>query len=232
MQSPITVITGTRTGIGRYLAEHYLDHGHLVVGCSRSEADLDHERYRHHLLDVADEAAVMQLFHRLRDAFGRVDNLVNNAGVAAMNHALLTPKDSLERVLNTNLVGTFLCSREAAKLMRLGRYGRIVNFVTVALPLKLEGEAAYVASKAGVLGLTQVMARELAGFGITVNAVGPTPVDTDLIRAIPQPKIDALLAKQAVQRLGTFEDVSNVVDFFLQEQSSMVTGQCIYLGGV
>jgi 3-oxoacyl-[acyl-carrier protein] reductase len=232
MDQPITVITGTRTGIGRYLAEHYLGQGHVVIGCSRSESDLEHKSYQHHELDVADEDAVGRLFLGLRDHFGRVDNLVNNAGVASMNHALLTPVGALQRVLNTNLVGSFLFCREAAKIMRRERYGRIVNFVTVAIPLKLEGEAAYVASKGGVLALTEVLAREFGGFGITVNAVGPTPIETDLIRSVPRQKIEALIARQAIRRLGTFEDVSNVVDFFLRGESSMITGQCVYLGGV
>ena len=103
---------------------------------------------------------------------------------------------------------------------------------TVATPLRLEGEAIYAASKAAVLNLTQVLARELAPLGITVNAVGPTPVKTDLIRSVPQDKLDALLARQAIPRFGEPEDVINVVDFFLQRSSGFVTGQNSYLGGV
>jgi len=129
-------------------------------------------------------------------------------------------------------VGTFLFSREAAKLMKANGYGRIVNLTTVAVPLKLEGEAIYVASKAAVLSLTQVLARELAEFGITVNAVGPVPIDTDLIRGVPKDKIDRLLARQAIPRLGTFEDVANIIDFYLKRESDFVTGQNLYLGGV
>jgi 3-oxoacyl-[acyl-carrier protein] reductase len=110
--------------------------------------------------------------------------------------------------------------------------GRIVNFSTVAVPFALEGEAAYVASKAGVVGLTQVLARELGPYGITVNAVGPTPIETDLIRAVPQDKIQSLLRRQAISRLGTFGDVANVVDFFLRPESEFVSGQTVYLGGV
>jgi 3-oxoacyl-[acyl-carrier protein] reductase len=116
--------------------------------------------------------------------------------------------------------------------MQKRRYGRIVNFTTVAVPLKLAGEAIYAASKAAVESLTHVLARELADFGITVNAIGPVPIETDLIRSVPREKIDRLVSQQAIPRLGTFEDVANVVDFFLQERSSMVTGQTVYLGGV
>ena len=231
MGSPITLITGTRKGIGRYLAQHYLDAGHHVVGCSRKEPDWQHDNYVHHMLDVAEEKSVQQMFSAVRKQFGGVDNLVNNAGIASMNHSLLTPASTVSRVLKTNVLGAFLFCREAAKLMKKRRYGRIVNFTTVAVPLKLEGEAAYVASKSAVQALTEVLAREYGDFGITVNAIGPTPVDTDLIQAVPQDKIDNLVRRQAIQRRGTYADVANVVDFFLRRESDFITGQTLYLGG-
>jgi 3-oxoacyl-[acyl-carrier protein] reductase len=232
MAEPVTLITGTRKGIGRHLAEHYLARGHRVVGCSRQPADLDHPNYRHVLADVIDESAVKGLFMELRRDFGRLDHLINNAGIASMNHSLLTPLETVRRVMDTNLAGAFLFAREAAKIMQKARFGRIVNFTTVAVPLHLEGEAAYVASKAAVEALTRVMARELAEFGVTVNAVGPVPIETDLIRAVPKAKIDGLVARQAIRRLGRLEDVSNVVDFFLRPESEFITGQVLYLGGV
>lgn len=232
MDKQVTLITGTRKGLGRSLSEHYLAKGHCVVGCSREPSDLEHERYRHFLADVIDEVAVKKIFSYLRKEHDGLDNLVNNAGIASMNHTLLTPLSTVDAIFDTNVKGTFLFCREAARLMQKRKYGRIVNMTTVATPLRLEGEAIYAASKAAVLNLTQVLARELAPLGITVNAVGPTPVKTDLIRSVPQDKLDALLARQAIPRFGEPEDVINVVDFFLQRSSGFVTGQNIYLGGV
>ena len=141
-------------------------------------------------------------------------------------------KKFVRKIFDCNFFGTFFFLREAAKIMQRAGSGRIVNFTTVAVPLDLEGEALYAASKAAVESLTRVASRELADFGVTVNAVGPTPVKTDLIRQVPKDKIEALLARQAIRKFGEMEDIANVVEFFLSEQSSFVTGQTIYLGGV
>ncbi|MCX6545059.1 MAG: SDR family NAD(P)-dependent oxidoreductase [Acidobacteria bacterium] len=232
MEPRVMLITGARKGIGRYLAEYYSTQGYHVVGCSRQDSDFAHANYEHSCLDVADEGRAQDLFSAIRTNHGRLDVLLNVAGIAAMNHILTTPTSSLHKILDTNVVGTFLFCREGARLMQKRRYGRIVNFTTVAVPLKLAGESAYAASKAAVLTLTQVMAKELADFGITANAVGPNPISTDLIAAVPKPKLDALVNMQAVKRLGALEDVSNVVDFFIKPESGMITGQVIYLGGI
>jgi len=228
----IVLVTGSRKGIGRALAEHFLAKGAFVEGCSRGDADWSHERYRHHLVDVADEAAVRRMINDIRKRHKRLDIAINSAAVASMNHCLLTPASALDRMMETNVRGTFVVSREAAKLMQRNRYGRIINIGSIATPLALEGEAAYAASKAAIVTLTRVMARELAEFGITCNVVGPTPIDTDLIRGVPKSKIDAIVERQAIKRLGTFKDVAQVVDFFADRSSDYVTGQVIYLGGI
>lgn len=232
MTAPVTLITGTRKGIGRFLAEHYLQQGHQVVGCSRNACDLDHQSYTHHELDVADEKAVQKMFAAIRKQHGRLDHVINNAGTASMNHSLLTPGSTVEKLLNTNFVGTFFFCREAAKLMKKHKSGRIVNFTTVAVPLNLEGEAIYVSSKAAVEALTRVLAQEFGSLGVTLNSIGPVPVKTDLIRSVPADKIEQLINRQAIKRFGSYEDVLNVVDFYLQPGSDFITGQTIYLGGV
>ncbi|MFC3095074.1 SDR family oxidoreductase [Alteromonas sediminis] len=230
--TPIYLITGTSKGIGEALANYYLQQGVIVVGCSRSHSNIEHESYYHHSVDVTDEQSVKHLFTWVRKTFGRLDVLINNAGIAAMNHAILTPASSVERILQTNVLASFICCREAAKIMKKKAFGRIVNFSTVAVPLNLEGEAAYAASKSGVETLTRVLAREFAEFNITVNAVGPTPIQTELIKNVGDDKINALLARQTLKRMGTFDDVINVVNFFVDEKSDFISAQVVYLGGV
>jgi 3-oxoacyl-[acyl-carrier protein] reductase len=231
--SDVMIITGTRKGIGRYLVDHYLAKGYVVAGCSREAFEEPcPDNYHHYLADVADEKAMIDMVRDVQKRFGGIAALVNNAGIASMNHLLLTPLSTVSRVFSTNVFGTFVGMREVAKVMIKARYGRIVNFATVATPLNLEGEAAYAASKAAVESLTRVAAREFAPFNVTVNAVGPTPVMTDLIRTVPKQKMDALIATQAIRRMGEHRDIANVIDFFLARESDFITGQTIYLGGI
>jgi 3-oxoacyl-[acyl-carrier protein] reductase len=228
----VVLVTGARKGIGRFLAEHFGRRGALVVGCSRKAADWSCDNVVHRAADVTKEAEVRELVSAIQREFGRLDITINNAGVASMNHSLLTPASTVERILTTNFTGTFLVSRESAKLMQRRRYGRIVNLTSVAVPLNLEGEAVYASSKSAVETLTRILAHELGELGITCNAVGPSPIETDLIRGVPADKIDRITHRLAVKRLGRYEDVGNVVDFFVRRESDFVTGQVVYLGGV
>jgi 3-oxoacyl-[acyl-carrier protein] reductase len=231
-QQGVMLITGTRKGIGRYLVEYYIQRGWIIYGCSREPADFTYDDYYHFCLSVSDEDKVKDMFAEIGRREGRLDVLINNAGVASMNHVILTPLSTVHRVLNTNVVGTFLFTREASKLMMKRKWGRIVNFATVATAMKLQGEAIYASSKAAICSLTEIMARELGDLGITVNAVGPTPTKTDLIKSVPKEKIDRLLEQQAVHRFGEFADITNVIDFFIRPESDFITGQVIYLGGI
>ena len=227
------LITGSRKGIGRFLSETFLERGYQVFGCSRGDTDLEHEFYQHFKCDVTNETAVIKLIRSIGKSHGGIDILINNAGIASMNHILSTPASTVKHLMDTNFTGTVLFCREVAKLMvRKKNNGKIVNFSTVASPLNLDGEAIYASSKAAVQKFSQVAAKEFAPFGITVNCIGPTPIKTDLIKAVPKDKIDVLLNSQAIKRLGLKADVLNVIDFFLSDKSDFITGQTIYLGGI
>ena len=232
MEPKVFIITGTSKGIGRELSEYYLNLGHLVIGCSRGISNLQHAGYSHFTLDVSDEKAVKNMVRETINKHGCINVLINNAGVASMNPIILTPYKTAVNIFNTNFFGSFLFMREVGKAMIRQKKGRIVNFSTVATPLRLEGEAIYAASKASIVSLTEIAARELAPYFITVNAIGPTPTPTDLIKSVPRDKMDALLNQQAIKRLGTIQDISNVINFFIDDKSDFITGQTIYLGGV
>jgi len=228
----VIVITGTSKGIGKAIANYYLEQNHTVLGCSRGECFINHPNYRHFSLEVSNEKAVVSMIRAAKREFGKIDLLINNAGMASMNHLITTSVQSVEKLFNTNFLGTFLFIREVSKVMMKHKKGQIVNFSTIATPLKLEGEAIYAASKAAVENLTQTASKELAPFNITVNAIGPTPIQTDLIKAVPKNKIEELLNKQTIKRFGTFEDIINVIEFFTDDKSHFITGQIVYLGGV
>jgi 3-oxoacyl-[acyl-carrier protein] reductase len=228
----VVLITGTRKGIGRSLAEHYAAQGYLVEGCSRGEADWEAENYTHHQCDITNEAEVKRLISGIAKRHQRLDIVINNAAIATMNHVLLTPAETANRMFEVNVTGTMIVCRDAAKVMVRRRYGRIINFTTIVAPIALAGEAIYAASKSAVVTLTKILAFELGPWGITCNAFGATPISTDMIRGVPQEKIDAVVNNLAIKRLGSYEDCANVCDFFVRPESDNITGQVLYLGGI
>ena len=187
---PTALITGTSQGLGRALAERLLADGWTVHGFARGKQALAHERFTAHAVDVTDEAAVRAAVATIAES-GRIDLLINNAAAASLNAFLLTPGSVAENLMRVNYLGTFHCLQAVGKVMVRQRGGLVVNLTTVAVPLALEGEAAYVASKAAVEALTKVTAKEFATQGVRVVALGFGPVDTRLTRAVPK----AMLAK-------------------------------------
>lgn len=230
--STVVVVTGTRKGLGRDLCLYYLDKGFIVAGCSRGEGTISHANYTHYSLDVSEEKKAVGMVRDVFRKHGKIDVLINNAGIASMNPIPLNPATTAARIMNTNFIGTFIFLREVGKIMLKNKYGRIVNFTTVATPLNLEGESLYAASKAAIESLTKVAAKEFGSSGITVNAIGPTPIPTDLIKNVPKDKMEALLSQQAIKRFGNVADLAHAIDFFIDEKSEFITGQVIYLGGV
>jgi 3-oxoacyl-[acyl-carrier protein] reductase len=230
--SKVALITGTRKGIGQALARHLLSRGWIVAGCSRRKAEIKSANYHHFCLDITDEKAVVDMVRQIKRKIAPIYALINNAGIASMNHILLTPTQTCNSIFETNVTGSFTILRECAKQMKRQKEGRIINISSVAAPLNIPGEAIYAASKAAIESLTRTAARELGPFGITVNAIGPTPIDTHLISTVPQETIEKLIDRQAIQRIGTTADVANCADFFLRTESSFITGQTLYLGGI
>jgi 3-oxoacyl-[acyl-carrier protein] reductase len=226
------LITGASRGLGRALAEHFLDQGAQVLGCSRGQAAVERERYVHVQADVTDASDVRRLLVEVRGRLGGLDALINNAGIGRMLPVALTPLETAKSVMETNFLGTFLVTHGAIRLLSKSPCGRIVNFSSVAVPLRLAGEAVYAAAKAAVESFTRVLAKEVGPLGITCNAIGPSPIRTDLLRNVPEDKLQALIDQQAIHQWAESQDVANVVDFFLRPESRMVTGQVLYLGGL
>ena len=227
----VALITGTSRGLGQTIAERFLAQGATVVGLSRGEAAINHERYIHLEADVTDEQASTNAVRAAFDVTKRLDVVVNNAGAAAMNPVLLTPGSLVERLIRINYEATFWISRDAARLMQRRSYGRIINISSVAVPMALEGEAAYAAAKSAIETFSRIFAREIAAFGITCNVVAPAPVPTDLIRGVPPAAIDALTRRLALGRTCTPDEVAYAVEMLARPESSGITGQVIYLGG-
>lgn len=231
-ENSVVLITGTRTGLGRSLAEHYLRLGAQVFGCSRTAGELQHERFTELLVDVANESDVKQMFQKVRKQAGGLDALINNAGVFAAGPSLLTSSATVQNTLNTNVLGTFLCGREAVPLMQKRGGGRIVNLSSISVPLAPAGVGIYSASKAAVEQLTRVAAKELAPFKITVNAVGCPPIEqTGMAESLPEKALRETLEQTSIKRMVTPVEVAHAIDFFLAKASAAVTGQTLHLGG-
>src|SRR5262245_41552283 len=226
------LITGGSRGLGLALARHCLARGDLVTTCGRGKvATLEPGRHRHAVTDLMQPTDVDALFSGIRAEVGYLDALINNAAIASMNAVALTPVETIQRIMRTNVEAVMLTTRAAIRLLRHSEAGRIINVSTVAVPLRLPGEAIYAASKSAVEIFTRIAAREVGEFGVTCNAVGPSPIRTDLVAGVDQGKLDRLITDQPIRRWATVEDFINVVDFFLSRASGMVTGQVVYLGG-
>ena len=231
-KKPVILITGTRKGIGRYLAEYYVERGSQVIGCSRGQVDLRREGYQHFCLDVCNESEVKKMLRAVRKAYGRLDVLINNAGVnLSLAPMLLVSYESALKTMEINVLGTFLMSRESAKIMMKNSFGRIINVGSMAVRHEVKGEALYTASKAAIISFTRVIAKELYGHGITCNVIAPSAIQTALMETIDENSLNDILRRNAIPALGKMEDISNVIDWLIKPESQSITGQVIYLGG-
>jgi 3-oxoacyl-[acyl-carrier protein] reductase len=230
-ERPVMAVTGTSKGLGLGLAEYFAVHGYRVAGCSRSPATLESEAYFHTLVDIGDEKQVRDWVRLVKRTYGRLDVMVCNAGLAPAAMLLtMTPAEVLESVMRTNVNGTYYVCREAAKMMMLQRYGRIITVSSMAVGLHEEGTSAYAASKSAVVELTKILAKELVPFGITCNVLAPSMYLTGAVEALGEAVVARALEKLTIKRVLTIDEICNVISFFAAPESGCITGQVLHMG--
>ena len=241
MEGKVALVTGGSRGIGRAVCLELARQGAAVAvnyAGSQQAAQETVEACRAlgaqaeaFQADVSDAAACEGLVQAVKDRFGRLDVLVNNAGVTRDGLLMTAKEEDFDRVLDTNLKGAYFCMKAAAKIMLRQKYGRIVNLSSIVGLRGNPGQTGYAASKAGILGLTKAAAKELASRNITVNAVAPGFIETDMTAAIPEKAREAMLAAIPMARPGQPEEVARTVGFFAQEDTGYVTGQVLCVDG-
>ena len=237
LENKIAFVTGAAQGMGAAIVRRFVAEGALVYAAdinveavNTSVADLG-GRARAVVCNVMDERSVQTAMQRVADESGCLDILVNNAGTGSVDSFLDTTAENWDRVLNVNLKGTFLCAREAARLMVTSKTaGTIINFSSTGA-VTGEGPSHYVASKAGVMGLTRSLARELAPNRIRVNTIVPGPTDTPMMTGIPDEWMQAMIAAVPLGRLGQPDEIARAVVFLASDDASFVTGQNIAING-
>ncbi|TWJ19632.1 3-oxoacyl-[acyl-carrier-protein] reductase [Geobacter argillaceus] len=240
VQGKVALVTGASRGIGRAVALRLAAEGASVVVTATSQEAA--QKTADEIIaaggkalavkvdvTVADEVAA--LMARTVETFGRLDVLVNNAGITRDGLLMRMKESDWQAVIDTNLRGTFLCTREASKLMTKARFGRIINISSVVGLMGNAGQANYCASKAGIDGLTRAVAKELARRNVTVNSVAPGFIETDMTEALPEKTREALHQQIPLERLGSVDDVANAVLFFASDLSGYITGEVLSVNG-
>jgi 3-oxoacyl-[acyl-carrier protein] reductase len=240
LQGKVALVTGASRGIGRAVALAFARQGADVALAARNPAPAEDVAAeirglgRKALalgLDVSDFAAVEEAAGRIEGDLGKVSILVNNAGITRDQLLLRMKPEDWSEVLRVNLDGTFHCTKVFCRDMMKARWGRIINVSSVVGVLGNAGQANYAASKAGILGFTRSVARELAGRGVTANAVAPGYIETAMTEALPENAKQALMGSIPLGRLGSPEDVAALVAFLAGDDAAYITGQVIHVDG-
>lgn len=240
LKGQFAIITGGTRGIGKAIAENLAVRGVNVAITGRNIEPADEvvsslANYGVKAIgvrmNVAESKDVEKGFEKIRKEFPRIDILVNNAGITRDNLLLRMKEEAWDEVIDTNLKGVFLCTKEVIKDMAKQRYGRIVNITSVAAFMGNPGQANYSASKAGIVGFTKTVAKEYASRGITVNAISPGFIKTSMTDVLPEDLKEEMKKLIPLGRFGTVEDVANAVIFLVLPESGYITGQVIHVNG-
>lgn len=233
MQDGRILITGASRGLGRGLVERLLAAGAIVSGCSRQASDLEHPNYTHFVVDIGDEASVVAMFKEIAALKVPLTLLINNAGVSQASLGILTRAANAEDIVRTNLLGTFFVSREALKLMQRQKYGRVVNFSSINVPLGSAGSSLYNASKAGVEAFSSVLARECGNADITINTLGLSLVNNSgMLEALGEKAVSAKQSNMLKPKVLEVDEILHAVNFFASPLARNMTCQTIYFGGL
>jgi 3-oxoacyl-[acyl-carrier protein] reductase len=240
LSGKVSLVTGASRGIGRAIAKALAVEGATVVLAARDTARLEEAvreirtaggKAESVSLEVGERASVEAAFESILKAHGRLDHLVNNAGVTRDNLLLRMKDEEWQQVLATNLTGTFLCTQAALRPMLKQRSGRIVNITSVVGLAGNAGQANYAASKAGIVGFTKSVAREVASRSITVNAIAPGFIETDMTAAMTEKAREAVVSGVPMGRVGRAEEVAGAVVFLCSDAAAYVTGQVLGVDG-
>ena len=223
------IVTGASRGLGQAITERLLESGEDVIGLARNTNGLNINAIK---CDVSDYASVKNASKEVKRMKKPVKAFINAAGVASMNLAVTTDESTVQKLIQTNLVGTIYCCQLFAPIMLRQKQGSFINFSTIAVALALKGESVYAASKAGVESFSRTFAREMADFNVRVNCIAPGPIRTDLLRGITDTQIEKITSQQVIQKQFKKSDVCDLVELLLDEKAASLSGQVLNIGGV
>ena len=240
MSSQIAVVTGASRGIGRAIAMRLANDGHTVVGTATTEGGAEAIakaivetglKGAGKVLDVADAGSVESFIKQVSDEFGAPTILVNNAGITRDNLLMRMKDEDWDAIIQTNLTSVYRLSKAVLRGMTKARFGRIVNITSVVGATGNAGQANYAAAKAGVIGFTKSLAKEVGSRNITVNAVAPGFIDTDMTRSLPEEHKNSLLGQIPLGRLGQAEEIAGAVAFLCSDDATYITGETLHVNG-